>query len=1853
MCPSLTLAFDLSLRHATHTPPFPHFFSNFLAMIITTAIVPSSTPPPIPTHIGFLFLLLLLRLLLPPPPSANNHRLSWSNSTPAAPFSLHPTSFTDAAEAIVFFWERRIAGDHFMTPVSEVLDDELQERVKGLFVSHVESLLEGEVMQRMVKKREVLQNEAENLSARLRKPQKLGLLFGDLPGKAKGLRDEIGLITNRMEEFRSAMKWVLNYLQGNNSKDSVISGETEVFKFEDGLDLSRIHCIVMRECRRLEEGLPIYGFRLEIIRKVLSEQVMVLIGETGSGKSTQLVQFLADSGLGASGSIVCTQPRKIAAVSLAKRVGEETNGCYEVQAKMTSWNDNFPSFDRNSETCRVETRSLLKGIDVNRVPSTIDCEEEAGVSSPNSTISSISGKRSEREEPNGEDLDLDLERASSRGISDEEDGDTSRKKLRLSKDLKWDYRGQRKILPLGQWLPKIAVDAYVAPNVVLAGQVTVCDGASVWNGSVLRGDLNKITVGFCSNVQERCVVHAAWSSPTGLPAEILIERFVTIGAYNEAHERSLNTDLLLALLKELLCQRGDLRLIIMSATVDASKISDYFYGCGTFHVVGRSFPVEINYVPGEYGGTSGTLKSSSGNLAPYVFDVVKMVTEIHKSENEGAILAFLTSQMEVEWARENFQSPSVVSLALHGKLSHEEQCRVFQDYPGKRKVIFATNLAETSLTIPGVKYVIDSGMVKESWFDSSSGMNVLRVSWISQSSANQRAGRAGRTEPGKCYRLYSDCDYQSMLFQQEPEIRKVHLGIAVLRILALGIKNVQEFNFVDAPSAKAIDMAIRNLVQLGAIISKNDAFDLTEDGHCIVKLGIEPRLGKLVLDCCQHQLCREGVILAAVMANASSIFCRVGTSDDKLKADCIKVQFCHRGGDLFTLLSVYKEWECMTRGSQNKWCWENSVNAKSMRRCYDAVLELESCLKNELSITVPSFWLWNPNIVSEHDKWMKKAILSSLAENVAMYSGYDRLGYKVALTGEHFKLHPSCSLLAYGQKPSWVVFSEMLSRPNQYLVCVTAFDYDSLFSISPPPPFNILQLQSRKLQVRVITGFSSAVLKRFRGKSNNSLLRHVSRIQTTFMDERIGIEINADKDEIHLFASSEDIERVLSLLTDALAYEKKLLRNECLEKCLHRGGQPGVTPPVALFGAGAEIKHLELERDELLIFFENFVSGVCGFHKFTLSGQDGEDNEKWGRITFFTPVAAQKAVELNGVEFCGSSLKVAPAWACVVGDHRMSSFPAVRAKVFWPRRHSKGFAIVKCERNDVDFIVSDCTNILIGGRLIYCEIDRKCMDSVVIRGIDRETSEPEILEILRMATDRKILDLFLVRGAAVDDPPCGSCEAALRKELAPFMPSKSPLSNFCYVKVFPPEPKDNFMKALITFDGRLHLEAAKALHHIEGKALAGCLSWQKIQCQQLFHSSLSCPAPVYVVIKRQLDSLFNSFKHRSGVSYNLERTEYGSYRVKISANATKAVAELRKPLEQLMKGKLVTHDSLTPTILQLLFSREGIMLMKSVQQETGTYIFFDRQNLNVRFFGSEDNVALAEKKLVQSLLTLREDKPLEICLRNRVLPHDLMKKVVEKFGPDIRGLKEKVPEAELTLDAKHHVICVRGSTEVKQAAEKVIYEFACSLNVNDLEEHPGGEASTCPICLCEVEDSYQLAACGHEFCQSCLVEQLESAIKSRDGFPLGCAREMCGEHILLMDLRSLLSCEKLEELFRASLGAFVASSGAEPGTTCWPFACGACYAETCTGCHLEYHPFMSCERYKEFKEDPDSSLKEWCQGKEHVKSCPVCGYMIEKVDGCNHIECRCGKHICWVCLECFCNSDDCYVHLRSIHHAII
>ncbi|OMO56179.1 hypothetical protein CCACVL1_26714 [Corchorus capsularis] len=1631
----------------------------------------------------------LISQLDPRPQSFRTH----SRDNPA---SLYFREWVHTLSAVLSLWRSRLDGDHHFTPkvVSHLLQpsdkDELQQKLKTLFSNHIKGLLEGELVRKWQKKIEGKSDEIAGVSRQMSKRNYSIGGFCDLNDKKKALMAERSMISKRLKEFKGALRSLLGRLEAGEARNEGEEEAVEVFQLDGEFDEKRLHRLILRECRRLEDGLPIYAHRQEILTRIHGEQIMVLIGETGSGKSTQLVQFLADSGIAADEAIVCTQPRKIAAISLAARVKEESMECHDDKSVIC-----YPMFSSaqqfDSKVIYMTDHCLLQHYMRDRNLSGISC---------------------------------------------------------------------------------IIVD--------------------------------------------------------------------------EAHERSLNTDLLLALVKDLLVRRLDLRLVIMSATANAIQLSEYFFGCGIFHVTGRNFPVDIKYVPCATEGTSG-----SSVVAPYVSDVMRMADEVHKTEKEGTILAFLTSQMEVEWACENFKAPNAIAVPLHGKLSFEEQFCVFQNHPGKRKVVFATNIAETSLTIPGIKYVIDSGMVKESKFEPGTGMNVLKVCWISKSSANQRAGRAGRTEPGRCYRLYSESDFESMHSNQEPEIRRVHLGVAVLRILALGIKNVQSFDFVDAPSSKAIDMATRNLIQLGAIVQKNGVFELTDEGSYLVKLGIEPRLGKLILSCFHCGLRREGLLLAALMANASSIFCRVGNEDDKVKADCHKVQFCHPNGDLFTLLSVYKEWEAIPNDMKNRWCWKNSINAKSMRRCQDTVAELEFCLKKELAVIIPSYWLWDPHKLTERDKLLKSIILSSLAENVAMYSGYDQLGYEVALTGQHVKLHPACSLLIFGQKPGWVVFGELFANANQQsLVCVTAFDFESLASLNPPPLFDAFKMESRR---------------------------------TTCMDERIGVQVNVDQNEILLFASSVDMEKVLTYVKEVLECEMKWLLNECMEKCLYHGST--ASPSMALFGAGAEIKHLEVDKrclavdifhsnvnsiedKELLMFFEKYSNGsICSVHKSQANVQENDEKGKWGKITFLTPEAARKAVELDGVDFAGSALKVCPSRTSFVGDHKMFSFPAVKAKVFWPRRRSKGFGVVKCDLLDVSFIMDDLSRMVIRGNFVRCEPSRRSSDAIVIYGIDKDVSEVELWDLLRMATRRKIHDFFLVRGDAVENPTCGACEEALQREISPFMPKRNPHANFCRVQVFQPEFKDAFMKAWITFDGRLHLEAARALEQLEGKVLPGCLPWQKIKCQQLFYSSVSCSSSVYAVIKKQLDSLIASFRNLKGADCHLEANENGSCRVRISANATKTVAELRRPVEELMNGRTIKHASLTPSVLHHLFSRDGINMMRSLQQETRTYIFFDRHSMNVRIFGSPDDSAVAQQKLIQSLLSYHESKQLEVPLRGPGLPSNLMKEVVNKFGPDLHGLKEKIPGAGFTLSTRHHVISICGDKETKRKVEEIVLELAQT--GKGLAERSNTEV-TCPICLCEVEDGYRLEGCSHFFCRLCLLEQCESAIKNLDSFPVFCAHQGCKVPIYLTDLKSLLSTEKLEELFRASLGAFVAASGgtyrfcpspdcpsvyrvADPESFGEPFVCGACYAETCTRCHLEYHPYLSCEKYREFKEDPDSSLKEWCKGKDQVKTCPVCGYTIEKIEGCNHVECKCGRHVCWVCLEFYSTSDECYGHLRAVHNAFI
>lgn len=324
---------------------------------------------------------------------------------------------------------------------------------------------------------------------------------------------------------------------------------------------------------------------------------------------------------------------------------------------------------------------------------------------------------------------------------------------------------------------------------------------------------------------------------------------------DEAHERSVNTDILLGLLKCVFHSREDFRLVITSATLNTESFSNYFSKCPVLSMEGRQFPVEILY--------------STSNPSRRVEYAVNAVIRIHLHEGPGDVLVFLTGAEECELAQSLCYEklvklldrgrpvPSMLILSLYGAMNTEDQNKVFKPAPaGSRKVVFTTNIAETSITLNGIKFVIDSGYVKQKQFNPKTELDALVVVPVSKEQADQRAGRAGRTEPGKCFRMFSDDFYSFHLKDTAvPEIKRVNLASTLLTLKALGIHRVMEFDYLDAPDYEGMLMALKNLYLIGAL---NEEGFLNETGSELAKVPLSPAFSRTLLASeligCKHEV---------------------------------------------------------------------------------------------------------------------------------------------------------------------------------------------------------------------------------------------------------------------------------------------------------------------------------------------------------------------------------------------------------------------------------------------------------------------------------------------------------------------------------------------------------------------------------------------------------------------------------------------------------------------------------------------------------------------------------------------------------------------------------------------------------------------------------------------------------------------------------------------------------------------------------------------------------------------------------------------------------------------------------------
>jgi len=664
--------------------------------------------------------------------------------------------------------------------------------------------------------------------------------------------------TERVDE--GEYDYLLDEAQGIQwISDAAKSGELkskEARFIEEQLDAAEKKAMSMEETRK---SLPIYAFRDQFLEALAKYQILVIVGETGSGKTTQLPQYLYEAGYTKGGlKVGCTQPRRVAAMSVAARVADEM------------------------------------GVKVGN---------EVGYS------------------------------------------------IRFE-----DATSDKTVL-------KYMTD-----------------------GMLLREFMTEPDLGGYS-----CLM------------------------IDEAHERTVHTDILLALVKDLARERPDLKLLISSATMNAQKFAEYFDDAPIFNIPGRKFNVDVLY--------------TSQPEANYLAAAIQTVFQIHLSQGKGDILIFLTGQDEIEAAEQHITDimrklgsrvRELVICPIYANLPSELQSKIFEPTPdGARKVVLATNIAETSLTIDGIVYVIDPGFVKENVYNPATGMSKLVAVPCSRAAADQRKGRAGRVGPGTCFRLYTKWAFQNEMDENTtPEIQRTNLNSVVLLLKSLGINDLLEFEFMDPPPTETLIGALNQLFALQAL---NHQGELTKLGRQMAEFPTDPMLAKAILAADKLGCVEEVLSIVSMLSEASALFFR--PKDKKIHADSARARFTVKeGGDHLTLLNIWNQW--VDSDFSIVWSKENFLQQRSLTRARDVRDQLAK-LCDRVEVTMSSCGAADLVPIS-------KAITAGFFPNAArLQRGGD--SYRTVKNNNTVYIHPSSVLMDSDPPVKMVIYYELVQTTKEYM----------------------------------------------------------------------------------------------------------------------------------------------------------------------------------------------------------------------------------------------------------------------------------------------------------------------------------------------------------------------------------------------------------------------------------------------------------------------------------------------------------------------------------------------------------------------------------------------------------------------------------------------------------------------------------------------------------------------------------------------------------------------------------------------------------------------------------------------------
>ena len=709
---------------------------------------------------------------------------------------------------------------------------------------------------KFAKKGSQLVRERRERAEREKAARKAASIAGTTLGNIMGVQD--------LDDEDDGKPIVHGVVESNNNGE-LNDEETvrESNKFSSHLKKSEgtSHFARTKTIKEQRQALPAFAVRQNLLRVIRENQVIIVVGETGSGKTTQLAQFLYEDGYGKHGRIGCTQPRRVAAMSVAKRVSEEMD--------------------------------VRLGDEVGYAIRFEDC------TSPKTVIK------------------------------------------------------------------------YMTDGVLL-------------RESLQDPDLEKYS----------CII------------------------MDEAHERALNTDVLLGLFKKVVARRRDLKLIVTSATMNSERFSQFYGGAPMFTIPGRTFPVDVLY--------------SQTPCEDYVDAAVKQTLKIHLQQPPGDILVFMTGQEDIETAcqviaerlKQLDDPPKLSILPIYSQMPAELQAKIFEKSEGGiRKCIIATNIAETSLTVDGIMYVVDSGFSKMKVYNPRMGMDALQITPISQANATQRSGRAGRTGAGTAYRMYTESAFHNEMFIQTiPEIQRTSLSNTLLLLKSLGVKNLLEFDFMDPPPQETMLTSLYELWSLGAL---DNLGNLTKLGLRMASFPMLPSLSKLVIKSEEYG-CSEEVLTIVAMLSVPSVFYR--PKERMEESDAAREKFSVAESDHLTLLHIYQQWQ--VNGYKDSWCLAHFLHPRAIKKAREIRMQLVDIMKFASSKPLESCGTdWDI---------IRKCICAGYFHQAARVKNMGE--YTNVRTGMPCHLHPTSALAGIGIMPDYVVYHELILTSKEYMSVVTAVD---------------------------------------------------------------------------------------------------------------------------------------------------------------------------------------------------------------------------------------------------------------------------------------------------------------------------------------------------------------------------------------------------------------------------------------------------------------------------------------------------------------------------------------------------------------------------------------------------------------------------------------------------------------------------------------------------------------------------------------------------------------------------------------------------------------------------------------------